>query len=103
MIPVTVERMWKGKKGALNWWLPVRMDEATRRSKGIAPPDADAWNRQMYKKWIFTELIYDTGPNTSNVLISKEWHIWMIDFSRAFRLYKNLRQAKNVSESRCER
>jgi hypothetical protein len=103
MMPVTVERKWKGTKGALTWWLPVQMDEATRLSKKIAPPDVDAWNRQMYKKWIFTELVYDTDPNTSNVLIAKDWHIWMIDFTRAFRLNKTLRQSKNVSESKCER
>jgi hypothetical protein len=103
MLPVTVERRWEGKKGALSWWLPVQMDEATRLSKKITPPDVDAWNKQMFKKRIFAELVYDTDPNLTNVLISKDWHLWMIDFTRAFRFYKNLRQAKNLSESKCER
>jgi hypothetical protein len=103
MLPVTVERSWNGKKGALTWWLPVQMDEATRLSKKIVPPDVDAWNKQMYKKRIFAELVYDTDPNLTNVLISKDWHLWMIDFTRAFRLYKELRLPKNVSESKCER
>jgi hypothetical protein len=103
MLPVTVERSWNGKKGALTWWLPVQMDEATRLSKKIVPPDVDAWNKQMYKKRIFAELVYDTDPNLTNVLISKDWHLWMIDFTRAFRLYKELRLPKNVSEYKCER
>src|SRR5262249_22889043 len=28
MIPVYVERKWKGQAGSLSWWLPVKMDEA---------------------------------------------------------------------------
>ncbi|MBZ5497375.1 MAG: hypothetical protein LAP85_13310 [Acidobacteriia bacterium] len=103
MMPVTVERKWRGDSGAMSWWLPVTMDEATRLKKKIEPPDVDAWNKQMYKKRIFGELVYDTDPNLTNVLISADWHLWMIDFSRAFRIYKELRDSKNVTESKCER
>jgi len=101
MMPVTVERKWQGKTGSLSWWLPVKMDEATRAERKIFPPDTEAWNRQMYKKRIFAELVYDTDPNLSNVLISEDWHLWMIDFTRGFRLFKELREPKNILESRC--
>ena len=58
----------------------------------------------MYKKRVFAELVYDTDPNLTNVLISKDWHLWMIDFSRAFRLYHDLRTPKNLTETgKCER
>jgi hypothetical protein len=57
----------------------------------------------MYKKRVFAELAYDTDPNLTNVLISADWHLWMIDFSRAFRLDKGLRDSKNVLQSKCER
>ena len=103
MMPVTVERKWEGKTGAISWWLPVKMDEATRLGQRINPPDPDAWNKQMYKKRIFAELVYDTDPNLTNVLISADWHLWMIDFSRAFRLYKQLREPNNITQSKCER
>ncbi len=103
MMPVYVERKWNGLTGAASWWLPVMMDEETRVKRKIGPPDVDAWNKQMYKKRIFAELVYDTDPNLTNVLISKDWHIWMIDFTRAFRLYKNLLNPKNITESMCER
>jgi hypothetical protein len=103
MMPVTVERKWDGKSGAISWWLPVKMDEATRLSKKIEPPDVDAWNKKMYKKRIFAELVYDTDPNLTNVLISEDWQMWMIDFTRAFRLYKDIREKKNIMESMCER
>ncbi len=103
MMPVTVERKWEGKAGALSWWLPVKMDEATRLSQKLTPPNPDAWNKQMYKKRIFAELVYDTDPNLTNVLISADWHLWMIDFSRAFRLYKQLRNPRDINESMCAR
>ncbi len=103
MMPVTVERKYKGDTGAVSWYLPVKMDEATRLAKKITPPDPDAWNRQMYKKRIFAELVYDTDPNLTNVLIAEDWHLWMIDFTRAFRNYKELRDAKNITQSKCER
>jgi hypothetical protein len=49
MMPVTVVRKWEGKTGSLDWWLPVKMDEAQRLEKKIEPPVPEAWNRQMYK------------------------------------------------------
>ncbi len=103
MMPVYVERKWNGRTGSLSWWLPVMMDEATREEKNVEPPDANAWNRQVNKKIIFAELVYDTDANTTNVLISKDWHLWMIDFSRAFRLSKELLHPGNITGTMCER
>jgi hypothetical protein len=103
MMPVTVQRKWNGQTGAISWWLPVKMDELTRSAKKIEPPDVDAYNRQMYKKRIFAELVYDTDQNLTNVQISEDWHLWMIDFTRAFRLYKDLFNRANITDSKCER
>jgi hypothetical protein len=101
MMPVTVPRKWQGKKGALSWWLPSKMDEEDRIKRQIQPPDPEAWNRQIYKMRVFTQLVYDTDRNLGNVLISENWHLWMIDFSRAFRLHHTL---QNVNElTRCDR
>ncbi len=101
MMPVTVARKYQGKEGAMSWWLPVKMDDVTRVHNKIDPPDVEAWNRQMYKKRVFAELVYDTDPNLGNVLISAEWHVWMIDFTRAFRLHHVLRNEKNLLK--CDR
>src|SRR2546426_618874 len=30
LVPVYVERKWKGDTGSLSWWLPVKMDEVER-------------------------------------------------------------------------
>jgi hypothetical protein len=101
MLPVYVERMWEGHTGSLSWWLPVQMDESERLKRKISPPDLDAWNHQMYRIRVFDELVYDTDPNLTNVLIDRDWKIYRIDFSRAFRLSKTLKNPKNLE--RCDR
>jgi hypothetical protein len=101
MVPVYVERKWQGKTGSLSWWLPVMMDDAERVEKKLEPPDPDKWNNQMYRIRVFDELVYDTDPNLTNVLIGKDWTVWRIDFSRAFRKSKELRAPKNLVK--CDR
>jgi len=101
MLPVYVERKWQGKTGSLSWWLPVKMDDADRVLKKIVAPDTDKWNKQMYRVRVFDELIYDTDPNRTNVLIGEDWTIWRVDFSRAFRTLKDVREPKNLVK--CDR
>jgi hypothetical protein len=102
MLPVYVERKWGGQVGSLSWWLPVKMDEAERVKQKLEPPDADAWNNQMYKIRVFDQLVSDSDPNLTNVLIGENWQIWRIDFSRAFRTSKDLKDpSKNLV--RCDR
>jgi hypothetical protein len=101
MVPITVERLWQGKKGSLSWWVDVKMDEQERLEKGLLPPDTHAWNRQMYRMFVFSQLIYDTDRNVQNILISGDWRIWLIDFTRAFRTVRKI-QDENVL-SKCER
>ncbi len=101
MVPVYVERKWEGNTGSLSWWLPVKMDEVERHKQKLTAPDADAWNNQMYKVRIFDQLVADTDVNLTNVLIGEDWKIWRIDFSRAFRLTKDLKEPKDLV--RCDR
>ncbi len=101
MMPVYVERSWKGNPGSLSWWLPVKMDEEERVKQKLQPPDADAWANQMYKIRVFDQLVYDDDPNLTNVLIGADWTIWRVDFSRAFRTKKDLRNPGDLV--RCDR
>jgi hypothetical protein len=75
--------------------------ELDRIKKKIEPPDQNAWNQQMYAARIFHELIDDTDPNLTNVLFTKDWQLWIIDFTRAFRTIKSLSQAKGMVQ--CDR
>jgi hypothetical protein len=101
MVPMYVERKWKGNTGSMSLWLPSKMDEAERHKQKLTPPDADAWNNQMYKVRVFDQLVSDSDPNLTNVLIGENWQIWRIDFSRAFRTNKDVKEPKDLV--RCDR
>jgi len=101
MVPAHVERKWNGRSGSMSWVVPVMMDEDDRFKKKVRAPNVDAWNQQMYKIRVFDELVYDTDANLTNVLISEDWKIWRVDFSRAFRLHKDLHSVANLVQ--CDR
>jgi hypothetical protein len=102
MLPVTVPRKWRGKPGALAWWLSTKMSLGEKEDKKINPPDVEAYNNSMYKIRVFSELIYDTDrSNPGNVQIGPNWELYMIDFTRAFRLYHDLKNPRNLV--RCSR
>jgi len=96
IMPVYVERKWQGKTGSISWWVPVKMDEADRVKNKIAAPDTEKWNKQMYRIRVFDELVYDNDANLTNVLIGEDWKVWRVDFSRAFRINKDLHDPKNL-------
>jgi hypothetical protein len=103
MIPVSIERKLPGiGTAALTWWVDdVMMDEVTRYKKKIEPPNQLDWNRQMYIVRVFDQLIYNTDRNLQNLLMTKDWRLWMIDHTRAFRMYKSLKEKKNLVQ--CDR
>ena len=96
MLPVYVERNWQGRTGSLSWWLPVKMDELERQKKNLTVPNIEEWNNQMYKIKVFDVLVSDSDPNLTNVLIGENWRIWRIDFTRAFRLNKELKAGNDL-------
>lgn len=102
MIPASVERNVEGQTAAVTWWVDdVLMEEGERMKKHIEPPDGDSWNNQMYVVRVFDQLIFNTDRNVGNLLITKDWRIWMIDHSRAFRMHTSVKTPKNLV--RCER
>lgn len=98
MMPVHVERRWNGKSGSLSWWVDTLMDEGERLKKKIEPPNATTWNHQMYRMRVFAALARDTDRNLGNVLITPDWKVMMIDFSRAFRLQTELVYGKDLGK-----
>jgi hypothetical protein len=98
MVPPYVVRAYKGMNASFSWWVEdVLMDEEERMTKKINPPDPDSWNKEIQVWHVYTQLIYDTDANATNLLIDKQWHIWMIDHSRAFRIQKTLMDPKALS------
>lgn len=85
LVPVSVERVWKGRRGALTWWVDKKWDEDERVKAGVTPPDVPAWERQLYLARAFTALVADSDRNLGNQLVTADFHLWLIDFTRAFR------------------
>ena len=85
LVPVSIERVWKGRRGALTWWVEKKWDEDERVKEGAQPPDVQAWEQQLYLARAFTALVADTDRNLGNQLVTADFHLWLIDFTRAFR------------------
>ena len=102
LIPVSVKRTWRTEEAAYTWWIDdIEMDEGERQKKRIAPGKPDQWNEQMQLVRMFDQLIYNTDRNLGNLLIGKDWRIWAIDHTRAFRQLHKLRNPDNLT--RCDR
>jgi hypothetical protein len=98
MMPVYVERRWNGNTGSLSWFVPTLMDESDRLKKKVQPPNPTDWNHQMYRMRVFASLVRDTDRNLTNVLITHQWKVMMIDFSRAFRQQPVLMYPKDLAK-----
>jgi hypothetical protein len=86
IVPVSVQRNFRGRPGAFTWWVDdVLMDEGGRLKKDIKPPDLACWNEQVRVLRVFDQLIANTDRNLGNLLITNDWRLWAIDHTRAFR------------------
>jgi hypothetical protein len=99
MVPPYVERRVAGKDASVSWWVNDAMMEKERFQKKIQAPQPMKWNEQLYATRIFHELIADTDFNMTNLLITKDWRLWMIDFSRAFRMTKTINDPKQLTRA----
>jgi hypothetical protein len=103
MIPVTVVRHYRDGDASFTWWVDdVMMREQERYHKKMRSPDVEEWNHQMFVVRVFDQLIYNFDRNLGNLLIDKQWNIWMIDHTRAFKIFKELKSEKNLGD-RCSR
>lgn len=97
MIPATIQRRYDGRDASFTWWVDdVLMDEGGRLKEKVSPPSSRQWNDQMMIVRVFDQLIFNTDRNLGNLLIDKQWRIWMIDHTRAFRWQKTLRSPENL-------
>lgn len=92
MIAPSVMRSFQGKSASFDWWIEdIVMDDEDRRAKNLQPPDADSWQKEVDVMQVFDQLIYNMDRNQTNILIDKDWRLWMIDHGRAFRVHKTLK------------
>jgi len=103
MIPVSVVRSYERDPAAYTWWVDdVAMTEDHRRRKNVKVKDVGAWNLETYVVRVFDQLICNADRNLGNLLIDKDWRIWMIDHTRAFKVTKQLSNPK-VLGNYCDR
>ena len=96
LVPVSVARSWRNTPGAFTWWIDdVLMDEGERLKRKLPPPDSRCWLDQRGLVRMFDQLIDNTDRNLGNMLIAKNWRIWAIDHTRAFR---SSNSPKNLTE-----
>lgn len=102
MVPPSVERRTGNLVASLTWWVDdVSMDEGSRRQKNVTPPDPQEWSKQVEVQRVFDELIYNTDRNFGNLLITKDWKLWLIDHTRSFRRHSRLKSPHMLN--RCDR
>ncbi len=92
MVPPSVARGFQGKSASYTWWIDdVQFDEQDRQAKKIKPPDQNAWNKEYDVANVFEQLVCNVDFNQTNILIDKQWRLWMIDHGRSFRQQKTLK------------
>jgi hypothetical protein len=86
MLPACVYREVDAKPASVCWWVDeVQFDEEGRRAAHTDPPDLNQWAAQLNTVRDFDQLIGNEDRNQGNLLIDRNWKVWMIDHSRAFR------------------
>jgi len=102
LVPVSIARRYELKQAAFTWWIDdVMMDEGARLKGNIQPPRPQEWNEYMQLVRVFDQLIYNMDRNVGNLLITKDWRVWAIDHTRAFRTHTTLKSPAQIT--RCDR
>jgi hypothetical protein len=112
LVPPSVERVVGGRPASVTWWVDdVVMNELDRRKRRVDPPDLEKWNRQIQAVRVFDELISNTYRDVSpplylnsvwdSLLITRDWTVWLIDHTGAFRTRKRLEYPETLT--RCDR
>ena len=97
MVPPIVERKIDGQTGAAVYWV-----ENTTGWSVEKPPQGPEpkWSLQLTRMKMFDLLIANIDRNQGNLIYDADWHLFLIDHSRAFIDKKDL---KNIARARPRR
>jgi hypothetical protein len=80
MVPVAVEKRWKGETAAAILWLaPIHPWKEME-----ARPKPAKWVRQVARMKMFDNFICNRDRNAGNLMVDDDWNLFLIDHSRAF-------------------
>lgn len=92
MIPPTVERQFKGKRGSLQLWVEAEHSLLTIMTQKIPFPESRPVlvhiNKTKYLARAFDSLIGNEDRTQQNIFYTKDWRMILIDHSRSFRSSK---------------
>ncbi|MFQ6052120.1 MAG: hypothetical protein ACE5K4_10565 [Candidatus Hydrothermarchaeota archaeon] len=90
MVPPTVERRFRGKRGSLQLWVEHEYSDLERMEQKIQipPTKSDHWSKMKYLMRAFDSLIANEDRTQQNIRYTKDWRMILIDHSRSFRSSK---------------
>jgi hypothetical protein len=100
MVPVSVARKDGDRQAAFTWWVDDGLMTRGGIQKKVKTPTSRAGNRCTCSASSTSSSTISTA--TRNLIIDKDWRIWMIDHTRAFKMFKQLRDPIQLG-TRCER
>lgn len=81
MVPPVVERTVDGQVGAAVLW--IEQTTPWNKDKPAQGPEP-GWSKQVSRMKLFDRLIANIDRNAGNLLYDADWHLFLIDHSRAF-------------------
>jgi hypothetical protein len=101
-VPVAVERSVNGYRAAVSWWVDdVAMDEEGRNALETMGPYTVRATQQLAIMRVWDALIENRDRNLGNILWTKDFTMWLIDHTRAFRLSRGVDGVDRLQ--RCDR
>ncbi len=95
-VPPAVHRRLNRDRGTAQIWVNDTMMEQDRVKQGLRSPDFVGWRRQTQEMTVFDELIGNIDRNPGNLLIDKDWKVWLIDHTRGFQQGDELRAPEKI-------
>lgn len=95
MVPPTVERRFNGRLGAVQQW--VENVTGWEIDKPVHGPQPE-WAKRVSRMKLFDQLAANIDRNQGNLLYDGDWHLILIDHSRAFTDRKDIKDTKQPGQ-----
>ena len=101
-VPPVVMRSVETQSGTAQIWMEnTRPEVELLQHNKLKPPDVARWRQQKQIMFVFDGLIGNSDRNQGNLLIDRNWNIWFIDHTRAFKRSSKLLTREKLTA--CER
>jgi hypothetical protein len=83
-----VERKMSRVAGAMVYWIENTRPWDVKKPPASSDPE---WSRRIARMRLFDQLVLNIDRNAGNLLYDDDWHLFLIDHSRAFTERKDLK------------